>query len=462
MYKFAEIETAGCAQARFPQKDSHDQKHDHEHGAHPDHHDCSRCNVTRDRLQDSVNPNDRTARADVKPEGSRTAKEASDITDFQTKFAVDVSVKGKTYEYKISLNGADKVLFTTDATAKGLEEAEKKMAELVKEKQEKLEKDFKVAFSKEGDDVIKQWIEKADCTWERGPMVTARSPQLIELCGIEAALYRSQPSNLDRTGAEGVKFHFLKDNYYKDQPVLAYYVRADKDGRPSVYFEPGANKDKPATEKDANRMNKHQLYSIEALTVHELNHNHQKKMGWHTPADKETLAKEIGWVPFLDPKTNETEWLYKGKKGELYRRGKDHCKDEYVWVKCNTNGEPLDDKDKPVAKFKDAKTYTRQQITDLALVPPITKYFVNPVEMFAEGLMMLRLDKTRRTELLKTSPVLYEAAKKQDQAEMNLNFGTNLDGTAKYIRNDDGLIVENSDANRKSVEAFEKAVKDKK
>lgn len=420
--------------------------------------DCSRCSVTADRMRDHAG--DRLAReGDKKDAPARTPAEEKRVADFQDKHAVEISLNGKEYEYKISVQGTDKVLFKTDATAKGLDDAEARIAKLVQEKQDELTKTFKVSFSKEGDDVIQQWIEKADCTWERGPMIKARSPQLLELYGIEAAIYRSQPSQLDKTNSEAIKFHFLKDNYYKDQPVLAYYISADKDGKPSVYFEPGANKDKPATEADSNRFKRHQLFSIEALTIHELAHNHQKKMGWYEPAEKEQLAKSIGWLPFTDPKTNQTDWLYKGKNGELYRRGKDHCKDDFVWVKCNKDGEPLDANDKPVAKFKDAKTYTRNEITDRALVPPITYYFVNPTEMFAEGLMFVRLDQSRREELLKKSPTLFDAAKEQDQKEINLNYGTKPDGSPKYIRSADGKVVENNAANSKEVADFEQKVR---
>lgn len=438
-----------------------DDHHQHQsHGHNAPGHECSRCNVTAERLRDQ--PAERLPRVEERKEATRTPAEENRINDFQTKHAVDVTLKGKEYEYKISVNGADKVLFTTDATQKGLDDAEAKLAKLVQDKQDELNKTFKVTFSKEGDDVIQQWIEKPDCTWERGPMIKARSPQLLELYGIEAAIYRSQPSQLDKTSAEAIKFHFLKDNYYKDQPVLAYYISSDKDGKPSVYFEPGANKDKPATEQDANRFKRHQLFSIEALTIHELAHNHQKKMGWYEPAEKEKLARSIGWIPFVDPKTNEQDWLLKGKDGELYRRGKDHCKDTHVWVKCSKNGEPLDDKDKPVAKFKDAKKYTRDEVTARALVPPITYYFVNPTEMFAEGLMFVRLDQKRREELLRASPVLFEACKNQDQEELNLNYGKNGDGSPKYIRSADGKVVENNAANRKEVDDFEQKVKAKK
>ncbi|MBX9690728.1 MAG: hypothetical protein K2X27_28695 [Candidatus Obscuribacterales bacterium] len=377
---------------------------------------------------------------------------AGQISEFENKNALEIVRNANQLEYKISVNGQDKILTKSDASPKGLAEAEKKIAELVDEKIKELEKSFNVAFSKAGDDVVKQWVEKADCSWERGPMVKARSPQLIELYGIQACLTRCQPSDMASTG-QGVKFHFLEDNYYKDQPVLAYFVGADKDGRPSVYFEPGANNKKPATEKDAERFKRDQLFSIEALTTHELSHNHQAKMGWHTAAEKETLAKAIGWMPFVD-KDGSTEYMMQGKKGEFYRYGKDTCKDSKVWVKCDKSGTPLDDKDLPTT-FKNAKQYRRQEIADRALVKPLTYYFPNPVEMYAEGLMLYRLGDKRREELLRDSPALYKAAKAGDQAEIDQRYGKDPAGQSKKIRTVDGELQENNAENRKSIQDFE-------
>lgn len=416
---------------------------------------CAQCRASIDSLRADSHPWAEARMGEVR---ERPPAKLTPVQEFENKHAVTVSKNGNEYEYKIAVYGKDKLLFKTDATDQGLAQAEKELAKLIDEKQKELTKSFKVSFSKEGDDVVQQWIEKPDCSWERGPMVKARSPQLLELYGIEAALYRSQPSSLNSKGDEGVKFHFLKDNYYKDQPVLAYYVSSDKDGKPAVYYEPGANNRKPATEADADRMKQHQLFSIEALTIHELNHNHQAKMGWYTPADKEKLAKEIGWLPFVDPKTKEQDWLLQGKNGELFRLGRDHCKDSKVWVKVNKNGEPLDDKGQPAGTFKAAKHFTRNEVTNAALVKPVTYYFVNPTEMFAEGLMLLRLDQKRREELLRESPRLYRAAKVQDQREIDRHFGTEADGTSKFMRDQNGYIVQNNAANRKKIQDVEDKV----
>lgn len=411
-------------------------------------------------------------RADAKENvGSRTLdKSLADepdaakklIADFQEKSAVEVVRNGKNYDYRLSVNGVDRVLFSTEGSAKGLDAAEKQLAKLVQDKQNELTKTFKVDFSKAGDDVCKQWIQKPDCSWEQGPMVKARAPLLVELYGIEAALYRADPSHLNKAGTQGLKFHFLEDNYYKDQPVLAYYIYADKDKRPSVYFEPGANNRKPATEADADRLVRHQLFSIEALTLHEINHHHQANMGWYDAKTEEARGKEIGWLPFQDTKTNERKYMLIGKNGEFYRRGKDHCKDTEVWVACNNKGEPLDANGKPAASFKAAKQFTGTEIAARAQVKPLTYYFPNPKEMFAEGLMLFRLNSSRRANLLAESPQLYEAVKKQDEEESKTYYGVKADGSPKYIRGVEGGLVENNEKNRKAVlELEEKARKQK-
>lgn len=420
------------------------------------HCNCERCQRSVDDAKEASEARER-ALADG---GLRTAASdnplAREIESFEKKTALQVVRKGNQLEYKMSYEGKDKIFATSDATAKGLEEAEKKIAELVEAKQKELEKTFTVSFSRAGDDVVKQWVEKADCSWERGAMVKARNPNLIELHGIEAALYRCQPSNITANGS-GVKFHFLEDNYYKDQPVLAYFTSADKDGKPSVFFEPGSNKNKPATERDSERFGKDHLFSVEALTTHELSHNHQAKTGWHTPADKEKLAKSIGWLPIVD-KAGASDFILKGKNGEFYRYGKDSCKDTKVWVKCDKDGNPLDDKGNNAGSFKAAKHLKRTDVSDNALVKPLTYYFPNPTEHYAEGLMLYRLGSKNREQLLKESPELHKAAKAGDQAEIDQRYGFDQSGASKYIRGVDGLLKDNTEAERKAVKEFEDKV----
>ncbi len=432
------------------------------------HCNCERCQRgSQDNARESENSEqskEKLSLAILSPaKGSESEALSKEIEQFEKKTALEVIQSANQLEYKISIHGKDQILHKSDASAKGLEEAEKKITELVQAKQKEIAKTFNVSFSSAGDDVTRQWVQKPDCSWERGIMVKARNPNLIELYGIESALNRCTPSNITVKG-QGVKFHFLESNYYKDQPVLAYYTSGDKDGNPSIYFEPGANKNKPATELDSERFGRDFLFSVEALTSHELSHVHQAKNGWYTPAEKEKLAKSIGWLPILD-KDGSTEFILKGKAdGEFYRLGKDHCSDSKVWVKCDSNGEPLDDKGNKAGSFKQAKHYKRSDVQNRAEVKPLTYYFPNPTEMFAEGLMLFRLGTKNRAELLEQSPALYKAAKEQDQIEIDKKFGKDAASSSKFVRGIDGMLKENNESERKAIKEFEEGVlkKDKK
>ncbi|HEY9785588.1 MAG TPA: hypothetical protein V6D17_09325 [Candidatus Obscuribacterales bacterium] len=390
-----------------------------------------------------------------------TESKATALTDFEKKHGVTVEQKDDKYIITLKANGVDEEIARTEASAKGLEQAEKELGRRIAEKKKHLETTFKVSFSTDGEDVLNQWIEKQDCSWERGAMIKARGPNLNELAGIEAALYRAQPSHLTRDGQQGVKFYFLTDNYYRKDPALAYFISGDKNGRQAVYFEPGANEGKPATEADADRMGKHHLYSIEAVAHHELMHNAQHNMGWSTPKTKEGWARAVGWMPFEDPKTHETKWIFRGKEEDLYRRDKDHCKDEAKWCSCTKAGGLLNAGAQEVASVKQAKHFTGDEIRDRALVKPCTYYFVNPLEMFAEGGMKYRVNERRREELLTESPTLYEAVKKHDQYEINRTYGVDASQQPKYIRKPDGYLAHNTAESRKAIEDFEERVKNK-
>jgi len=383
----------------------------------------------------------------------------SETQKFENKQGVTVETKDGKYAFILKIHGQDRELFTTDANSKGLEKAEAELAKLKQEKIADLEKVFKVSFSRDGEDILKQWVQKDDCSWERGNMIKARSPNLAELSGIEAALYKGQPSQMTMDGSQGVKFYFLTENYYKHDVALAYHIQQDKNSKQAIYFEPGANEGKPITEKDADRMGKHHLYSIEAVTHHELMHNAQQNLNWNTPREKEKWARKLGWMPYEDPKTHETKWIFTGKKDELYRRDQDHCKDDFKWCACGKHGELQDEQGKSVSKVKDAKQFSLDQVRDLAEVKPSTRYFVNPLEMFAEGGMKYRINERRRQELLEDSPRIYDAVKEHDQQELDMRYGKDSSGVSKYIRAVSGTIVKNSAEARAEIQAFEEKIR---
>ncbi len=160
-------------------------------------------------------------------------------------------------------------------------------------------------------------------------------------------------------------------------------------------------------------------------------------------------------------KDGSTDWLMQGKNGELFRYGKDHCKDTKVWVKCDKDGNPLDKNGKTVDTFKEAKQYKRTEVADAALVKPLTSYFPNPIEMYAEGLMLYRLGNDRREELLRDSPTLYKAAKAGDQVEIDQRYGLDKSGAPRYIRGADGFLKTNDAANQKLVQEYESKIIEK-
>ncbi len=414
---------------------------------------------TPDQLREEGELCGRPRSLERKDGNAENSKPLTETQKFEKKQGITVETKDGKYSYILKVHGQDKELFTTDANSKGLEKAEAELAKLKQAKIADLEKVFKVSFSKDGEDILKQWVQKDDCSWERGNMIKARSPNLAELSGIEAALYKGQPSQMTKDGSQGVKFYFLTEHYYKHDVALAYHIQQDKGNRQAIYFEPNANDGKPITEKDADRMGKHHLYSIEAVTHHELMHNAQQNLNWNTPKEKEKWARKLGWLPYEDPKTHETKWIFTGKKDELYRRDQDHCKDSFQWCACGKHGELQDGQGKSVTKVKDAKQFTLDQVRDLAEVKPSTRYFVNPLEMFAEGGMKYRINEKRRQELLEDSPRLYDAVKEHDQQELNIRYGTEGSGEPKYIRSTSGILVKNSAEARAEIQAFEDKIR---
>lgn len=390
---------------------------------------------------------------------SAAQTEEQQRTAFSKKHDIDLTAKDGKYEYSVMYKGERRLLLATDANRQGLEEAESKLTKLIQEKQKELARNFKVAFSQDGEDVEQQWIEKNDCTHERGSMIKARSPHMSELLGIEAALERSRPSHLSPDGKKGTKFYFLLDNYQKDDPSLAYYVGRDEEGRPSIFFEPGANDGRPITEKDARLQGKEERSSIMSLVIHELGHNAQENINFDRPRTEERYALMIGWVPFEDPKDHEKKWMLKGKDGRFYRYDKEHCKDGDVWFLSDSSGQPLDAQGKPTSSIKNAKTFSRSEIGELAAVKPLTYYFPSPSEMITEGLMMFRLDSHNRRELLEKSPQLYRAAKELDQQELNRYYGLDSTGKPKYVRSPEGYVIANNATTRRAIEIFESKVK---
>lgn len=373
------------------------------------------------------------------------------------RYGVVASRREDQLDFRLKVNGEDRLLFSVERTEQGLSEADRQLKQLVETKQQEIEKKYGVAFSKEGEDVDKQWVRQPDGSLAKGETIKSRAPQFPELLGIEAALSRSEPSHIARDGKERIRFSFLTEPFVKGESssVLAYYLDKDPKGRPAVYFAPAASVGRLVTEKDIEKWGSPEEYSIESLLVHELAHNSQRRLDWDNEKNLEQFSNKMGWYPYEDDKTHETIWLIKTRGNDFYRF--DPEKED--WIRCNKKGQFVDGAGKIVAEMNDAARATTQAVRAEAEVRPPTDYFDNAVEMHAEAMMLFRVNNKRRAFLLIESPHLYSFVKEQDQLDVNKAYGVDQQGKPRMIRNPDGFLVANSPENRRLVEDFERATR---
>lgn len=352
-------------------------------------------------------------------------------------------------EFTLALDGQTKVIAKCDKTDQGLTEAEKEIQKQVQEKKASIRRTYGVTFSADNEEVEKQvtGVGPNETLIRNNKMIHAREPRLGELYGIEAALTHSVPSHLDSDGKTPVKFYFLKDTYMEGDTsgTVANFVAKDKNGKAAVYFGPRQSDSRPITEKDAEKLKITDEHSIESLLTHELAHNAVYRLKWDDPATLERQCKAVGWTTH-QTLTGETTWIIKAKAGELYRISTELDN----WVRCDDKGRYLNDKGVPCSGEDKAQKITPEQMRDRAILRPPTNYFDNPIEMFAESMMMFRVSGTKRAEFAKSSPLLYKFIREQDQADIDLTYERD-----KKIRLPDGALADKNDANKKIVSDFE-------
>jgi hypothetical protein len=373
--------------------------------------------------------------------------------DVEKQYGVEVKENNGKYEYHSQENGKDKVLFSTDATPKGLEEGSKKLDGLVQAKEKELEaKHPGIVFAKAGDDLGDQKALARDGNAvSTGEKVTARNPSLKELAGLEAALEHSDPSY---KSADGQPLHvqFPDKPVFKSEDATGDYssYSPPKDGAPATLnIDMSAGEHKAATEKDVTRRDSDRN-SIESCITHELAHATQHNVDG---LDKDAAYKnESGWVPLRQPAQGRNEYALKGKDGYLYQPIPGPH-DTVDWVKMEGNagydkdgnykgayigkdGKPIKDELKtPEDVLAKTDHISNNDMIKQAEVTPSTHYFKNPEEMMAEALTDYRMNATSREQLKQQSPQLYEAARHLDQLELDKVYGQ-----GKKVRNDDGTV----------------------
>lgn len=153
-----------------------------------------------------------------------------------------------------------------------------------------------------------------------------------------------------------------------------------------------------------------------ATLMHEISHHSDHKMNPGVFAGQENVLKQLeqnfGYSRIIDrhdpaDPANQTQqkWVILDNKGNMYKKVKDG------WVKCDKDGLEID---KPI---------TAKQMRAIAAVKPVSNYFTDPHEMFAEALTAYRIGGEWKDRLQKDCPELFKIAQEHDQRERAYHAG---------------------------------------
>lgn len=366
----------------------------------------------------------------LKPAVALPSPELLTPQHFTEQFGVTAVPTEDNCTFSISIDDTEKLAITSALTQEALHQTWSQLTALHQRKEQLLHDEYQVRIGHDGETTTGEGYGPYS---KRTYSVLVRSPKLRELYALEFALSHSAPSHLVGSGSKGVHVHFLKER--RTFSVIAEWGY-DRDNQPAVFVEPGYYN----TPKG-----KH----LELVLIHELAHNSEVRMGMdsHNPRTWK-LADSLGWLPFTNPETGEEGWLIRSSEGPgyFYKLGAFSG----LWVRCNRSGQPMSEDDHVVERQRDARQLTPSQMVEFAQMKPATNYFSNPMEMFAEGMMLLRAGKKHRQQLLTANPALYEMLKEQDQAEIDASFGGQ-----RYIRTVDGLVTQNSSSIQQELANFE-------
>lgn len=294
-----------------------------------------------------------------------------------------------------------------------------------------LEKQYKIRIHMFGASVNQTAYGQMHSTAEKVPL---RTPNLGELLVLEYALKHSAPSQLEGPNlhSRGLNVYFLDRRTYHTASEWGF----DGENRPAIFLE---------SRKGA-AIGHH---TLEETLMHQFSHNSAFRMGWNPHESwKWPVAKDMGWR-FAGPtmvthvtfnghtfmtRAGESGWLLRTIEGPSYTYKLD--KQDDVWIRCDKELNPLDNKGNKVASLNDARKLSYDEIRPLAIVPPVSPEFPTPPEVFADAMAMFRADRDARAELLDESPKLYEVVKKFDQLELDTTYGKGV-----MIRSIDGVVT---------------------
>ena len=320
-----------------------------------------------------------------------------------------VEVDGRTeYEFYATIDGDEQVVLQTrlrpEIAEHALNRAQENMVTA-------LEHTYGVDIAEDG-----ETLEESED--ESYPVTT---PTLGELAAVERALLKSLP---DTTTVDGNPLRiYVADDSWGDYHRGGGYATGDK-------IVLGYSED---------------LAHLAEVGVHEIAHIGQSRR--ESVEGEDGYASEMGWVKAGD------DWVLKGKEDTYWQNvGED------VWVRTDSEGNAVDADGNRIEGRQDtdsAQTATSAEVRDMALVKPYSDYAENPAEMGASMLTPFRYNSEMRADLYQVSPETYAIAKNLDQYQINLAYGTQENGEAKYIRNPDGIVVPNTADNQELVAAYE-------
>jgi hypothetical protein len=392
----------------------------------------------------------RSVNADPSPKTrpDAAATEQAEETAILQNYGVNRTVAQGLVQYRLPGTSEDRLLFETPDSALEYLQSSRKLEALTQANIAKLESTYHVAFSKNHEPVVRPLVVNPQHPnrYMDGPMLYAREPRLSELLGVEGALKSSQPSQLTDAKGHTLKYYYLEKPSAGQNTYDAGLFAGDSRGRASVMIEPDAYPFRPITAADAIANHQDLKSSIEALTAHEMAHNTESKLGLFDYRTMAPVAEKLGWTVAYDSDKNPQYWLLQGKNNDYYRLTTDGLSSNNGWIRCNADGQPLDNAGKIVENADLAPHYDNKAVRELARVRPPTDYFTEPTEELADGLMLYRLGDNGQSQLHASGDQVFNTVAQVDQSEIDLQFGKNSDGSSKMHRLPDGALADTNDA----------------
>jgi hypothetical protein len=291
----------------------------------------------------------------------------------------------------------------------------------------------------------------------KGPRITVfetpRHPNLYELASLEKALEKS------KTTIPGENEDPLKIGFFVGRDIYAgrYFGENETIG----FYDSQWVKEPNDALKAKEQKNKLEIYAL-----HELAHHHQY-MFWTDMHNDTAHASAMGWqkcAPIND-------WLLRGESNQYFRFNERDDRSS-SWTFCNSEGQPVPSNKKLDDQIRTAQPgfYLSEQVgdngerillsyevADLALVKPVSHYFDNPCEMFAEAMAAYRFGGEKRAKLAMKSPALYDLVARDDQMDINHRHSPRGNHPAA-LRMPNGQIVEWTEDNANNINAYNKVI----